>query len=615
MEYSGDVSKFNDKPKRPITIMFEDVVFKIKNKETWKRKKKNQSETKRTILNKVSGIVKPGEMLAVLGPSGSGKTTLITALGARLLSGNLSGTITYNNKPFNSSIKRSIGFVTQQDVHHPFLTVSETLRYTALLRLPDTLSRKEKVAFADEFIVSLGLEKCRESVVGGGRIRGVSGGERKRLSIGQELLVKPSLLFLDEPTSGLDSTTAQKIMCMLCDLTRNGRTVLMTIHQPSTRIFYMFDKMMLLADGNPMYFGKGSDAMTYFHSIGYTPTMDINPSDYLLDLANGVSSEYSNGSSSTVVSSDSTALKSCLFSAYRTTNEPSLMTEIKDHKLSLTDIRVDRTVDDDGWSTSWWEQFVALFWRGLKEKRCETLSTTKIIRITVMTILIGLIWFRSHNSVQDQSGLLFYVTMFWAFNKLGDTLMTFPLERQILEKERISSMYHLSSYMAAFAAEEIVVELILPILSVTVVYWLGGLRPTAAAYLETIFSVLLCTLVSLGFGLAIGSQVMDMEHAGLLSSVLLSTMMLFGGFFGRKTPAFMKWVRYVSFIYHSYRLNMIAQFSMRSPEDLGPNVEAQMEITKGSWSWSFIALLVMVFGFRFIAYLGLRRLGVPIKSK
>lgn len=271
-----------------------DVVYKIKVKDEGMLKMKKTSEDK-SILNGVSGIVCPGEILAMLGPSGCGKTTLLTALGGRLRSSSntsagtktLGGTITYNGKPFSNALKRKTGFVTQDDVLYPHLTVTETLVFTALLRLPNTLTKETKVLQAEAVIAQLGLTKCKDSIIGGDFLRGVSGGERKRVSIGQEMLINPSLIFLDEPTSGLDSTTAQRIVSTLMELANGGRTIVMTIHQPSSRLFYMFHKILLLSDGNPLYFGKGCDAMNYFSRIGFAPMVAMNPADFLLDIANG----------------------------------------------------------------------------------------------------------------------------------------------------------------------------------------------------------------------------------------------------------------------------------------------------------------------------------------
>lgn len=237
----------------------------------------------------MTGVAGPGELTAMLGPSGSGKTTLLTALAGRL-AGKFSGTITYNGNPNSHPMKRKIGFVSQDDVLYPHLTVLETLTYAALLRLPKTLTREEKVQHAEMIITELGLTRCRNSPIGGGMalFRGISGGERKRVSIGQEMLVNPSLLLLDEPTSGLDSTTAQRIVSVLRGLALGGRTVVTTIHQPSSRLYRMFDKVVVLCDGCPIYSGHADRVMGYLESIGYVPAFNfMNPADFLLDLANG----------------------------------------------------------------------------------------------------------------------------------------------------------------------------------------------------------------------------------------------------------------------------------------------------------------------------------------
>lgn len=274
----------------PNYAQFRDVVYKIKiHTSAGGFLRKSRKTEEKMILNGLTGVVRPGEMLAMLGPSGSGKTTLLTALGGRLAGGHLSGTITYNGKTFSNSLKRCTGFVTQDDVMYPHLTVTETLVYTALLRLHKSYTKEEKVMHAEEVIAQLGLIKCKNSIIGGGGfLRGVSGGERKRVSIGQEMLINPSLLFLDEPTSGLDSTTAQRIVSKLWELAKGGRTVVMTIHQPSSRLFYMFHKVLLLSEGNSLYFGEGARVMEYFASIGFEPSVAMNPADFLLDLANGI---------------------------------------------------------------------------------------------------------------------------------------------------------------------------------------------------------------------------------------------------------------------------------------------------------------------------------------
>ncbi|KAK8526751.1 hypothetical protein V6N13_001989 [Hibiscus sabdariffa] len=165
--------------------------------------------------------------------------------------------------------------------------VKETLTYIVLLCLPNTLTMQQKKERATSVISELGLVRCQNTVIGGTFSRGISGGERKRVCIANEILLNPSLLLLDEPTSGLDSTTALQILQMLRSIARSGRIVVTTIHQPSSRLFSKFDNLILLGKGNSLYFGKALDAMLYFSSIGCSPLIAMNPAEFLIDLANG----------------------------------------------------------------------------------------------------------------------------------------------------------------------------------------------------------------------------------------------------------------------------------------------------------------------------------------
>ena len=242
----------------------------------------------KTILNNITGVVSPGEILAILGPSGSGKSTLLNALAGRLQQGQgFSGTILANNKKPTKQIAKRTGFVTQDDVLYPHLTVRETLVFCSLLRLPKTLTKKEKISVAEMVLAELGLSKCENTIIGNSFIRGISGGERKRVSIAHEMLINPSLLILDEPTSGLDSTAAHRLVSTLASLAQKGKTIVTSTHQPSSRVYQMFHSVLVLSEGRNLYFGKGTEAMAYFESVGFSPSFPMNPADFLLDLANG----------------------------------------------------------------------------------------------------------------------------------------------------------------------------------------------------------------------------------------------------------------------------------------------------------------------------------------
>ncbi|KAJ6431925.1 hypothetical protein OIU84_019243 [Salix udensis] len=395
---------------RPVTLMFADVAYSVCLSTKGTGFTSGEPKSARAVLNGVSGVVRPGELLAMLGPSGSGKTTLLTALAGRL-PGKISGSITYNGQAFSSSMKRRTGFVTQDDVLYAHLTVLETLTYAALLRLPKKLTREEKIEQAELVIMELGLTRCRNSLVGGPLFRGISGGERKRVSIGQEMLVNPSLLLLDEPTSGLDSTTAQRIVATLRGLARGGRTVITTIHQPSSRLYRMFDKVVVLSDGCPIYSGQAGRVMEYFESLGYNPGFNfMNPADFLLDLANGLIPDTTRSQDDQLEfqgrldhHDDQNSAKQSLISSYKSNLYPLLISEI--HRNAQDPVLLSSSLrgSEVQWTTSWWQQFKVLLRRGLQERKHESYSGLRIFQVMSVSILSGLLWWHSDTShIQDQ---------------------------------------------------------------------------------------------------------------------------------------------------------------------------------------------------------------------
>ncbi|KAJ1550775.1 hypothetical protein HK096_005089, partial [Nowakowskiella sp. JEL0078] len=236
------------------------------------RKKKT---VKKQILFDLSGQANPGEIIAIMGPSGSGKTTLLSTLGGRIAH---EGEVAYNGQKINKSMKRHTAFVLQEDNFFD-LTVRQQLLFTAQLRLPEKLTYKEKFNRVEEVLLSLGLTECADS-----RISLISGGEKKRTNIATELLTDPSLILLDEPTSGLDSTSAVRLVKLLKDLASNGKTIITSIHQPSSQVFESFDKIILMADGKMVYYGVPKLASDYFSSLGYPCPAQYNPADHIMDI-------------------------------------------------------------------------------------------------------------------------------------------------------------------------------------------------------------------------------------------------------------------------------------------------------------------------------------------
>ena len=244
--------------------------------------------SKRLLLDNVSGYCIPGTMTALMGESGAGKTTLLNTLAQRNV-GIITGDMLVNGRPIDSSFERRTGYVQQQDIHIAELTVRESLVFSARMRRPESIPDEEKGAYVEKIIGLLDMEDYADALVGAVG-NGLNVEQRKKLSIGVELVAKPDvLLFLDEPTSGLDSQSSWSIIQLLRKLTEAGQSILCTIHQPSATLFEQFDRLLLLKKGGQtVYFGDiGENSKTlleYFESHGARKcTKEENPAEYILE--------------------------------------------------------------------------------------------------------------------------------------------------------------------------------------------------------------------------------------------------------------------------------------------------------------------------------------------
>ncbi|XP_057998829.1 ABC transporter G family member 15, partial [Hevea brasiliensis] len=240
--------------------------------------------TKR-LLQGLSGCAEPGRIMAIMGPSGSGKSTLLDSLAGRL-SRNviMTGNVLFNGK--KRRLGSGVAYVTQEDVLLGTLTVRETITYSANLRFPTTMTKEEISDVVEGTIMEMGLQDCADRLIGNWHLRGISGGEKKRLSIALEILTRPRLLFLDEPTSGLDSASAFFVIQTLRNIARDGRTVISSIHQPSSEVFALFDDLFLLSGGETVYFGETKMAVEFFAEAGFPCPRKRNPSDHFLRCIN-----------------------------------------------------------------------------------------------------------------------------------------------------------------------------------------------------------------------------------------------------------------------------------------------------------------------------------------
>ncbi|CAE6438340.1 unnamed protein product [Rhizoctonia solani] len=253
-----------------------------------------RNKTEKQILSDVNAVFPSGQVTAILGPSGAGKSTFLQLLASRKMNAGLGagfksqGDILFNGRPVGKSMREQVAFVEQEDDYHlPALTVRETLHYAAILRLPKSMSRKSKIARAEEVTKMLGLDLCADNLVGGELLKGISGGEKRRLSLAVQMINDPAVLIVDEPTSGLDALTANNVMTALNDIARSGRTIILSIHQPRSDIYVdKLDNIVLLVKGGLVaYAGPRTEVGPTLASAGYPIPPLYNPADWLLDLA------------------------------------------------------------------------------------------------------------------------------------------------------------------------------------------------------------------------------------------------------------------------------------------------------------------------------------------
>jgi len=273
-EWVSSVTRRSDREPR--------AVLRLKDASCVVKSKREEKE----LLKGISVSVNSGNVLAIMGPSGAGKTMLMNLLALERGPGRRFGSVSLNKAQLTTKLFSQLcALVPQMDQHWAFLRCRETLEMAADLYL--RVSTQAKRARVDDLLIKMGLEKCQDLRVGNQFVPGLSGGQRRRLSIAIALIKDPLVIFLDEPTSGLDAAAASGVMSFLTQMARNTDTIVVcTIHQPSFRVFQDFDQLLLLSGGEMAYCGPAQEASLYFASIKHPFPENENPADYLLDIAN-----------------------------------------------------------------------------------------------------------------------------------------------------------------------------------------------------------------------------------------------------------------------------------------------------------------------------------------
>ncbi|XBW37428.1 hypothetical protein QEN19_003009 [Hanseniaspora menglaensis] len=502
-----------------------------------------KSETRR-ILNNVDGWFAKRSITALMGSSGAGKTTLMDCLASRVTMGVISGDILVNGRLRDASFPRSIGYCQQQDLHLATATVRESLRFSAYLRQPASVTKAEKDAYVESVLNILDMEPYADAVVGV-MGEGLNVEQRKRLTIGVELAAKPKLLmFLDEPTSGLDSQTAWSICQLMRKLANHGQAILCTIHQPSAMLIEQFDRLLFLQKGGKTaYFGdlgKGCRTMIdYFKSKGAPPCPpDANPAEWMLDIVQ--TRDY--------------------HEAWRESEEYKVVTSTLDTmKVDLQKIEMTDSQDDSEFASSLWLQYTLVLKRVFQQYwRTPLYLWAKFFVVIYTEIFIGFTFFKANNTLQGLQNQMFAVFMFTVlFNPfLQQYLPIFAAQRDLYEaRERPSRTFSWKAFILAQMSAEFPCNFLAGAIGFLCFYYPVGIYKNASVDGQLSKRSGLFFMYSVAYFIWIGSMSSmvaapfdDPQAGGNLANLMFTMSIMFNGVFvgPKQMPGFWKFMYRVS---------------------------------------------------------------------
>lgn len=493
------------------------------------------------VLEGLVGYAEPGTFTALMGPSGSGKSTLLDALSGRLAANAfLSGRIVLNGHKAKLSFGTA-AYVTQDDNLIGTLTVRETISYSAQLRLPDRMPRTEKRALVESTIIEMGLQDCADTVIGNWHLRGISGGEKRRVSIAVEILMRPRLLFLDEPTSGLDSASAFFVTQTLRGLSRDGRTVIASIHQPSSEVFELFDRLYLLSGGKTVYFGQASEAYEFFAQAGFPCPALRNPSDHFLRCINSdfdkVKATLKGSMKLRFETKDDPLEKITTAEAIRRlvdfyhTSQYYQEASVKVEEMS----KVKGTVLDSGGSqASFLMQAFTLTKRSfVNMSRDFGYYWLRLVIYIVVTICIGTIYLNvgtGYSSILARGACASFVFGFVTFMSIGG-FPSFVEDMKVFQRERLNGHYGVAAFVISNTFSAMPFLILITFLSGTVCYFMVRLHPGFMHYLFFVLCLYASVTVVESLMMAIASVVPNFLMGIITGAGIQGIFMLVSGYF------------------------------------------------------------------------------------
>ncbi|RVD92306.1 ABC transporter [Tubulinosema ratisbonensis] len=483
---------------------------------------------KKEILKNLNGKIESNSMVAILGPSGAGKSSFLNSLAGRIPSNLTLYSDIYINGYSREEVNWAnlIGYV-EQDFHaYEQQSVAETFNFIAELK---GIGRIE----VEMLISQLNLSTCKNTY-----LSNLSGGQKKRVSIGIELLNNPKILFLDEPLSGLDSFNAMNIIEILSKL-KNEKSIIMTVHQPSYKMLQYFDKIILISEGMLVFDGELDEGIRFFNENGfYCPTFS-SPSDFFLE---NISIDTLN---------EDSKMKS-----YQNLYKLVRANEIKSYEIVKKDLKFSSN------QTNTSKNLVPLIKRNainfLRDKRY---IFTQLGQKIVFLILLGSMFFNLDNSlhaIQSISGLIIFLINNSMFGTCAPIFSTFGMEKKIIQRERRSGLYNgFHAYVSKFVIEYSFIS-ITTIFYISILYWVVKLENNFWIFLYFLLIQLLISTFACAFALAVSTLTPNQRLAQVFGSMIALVFVMNGGFYSNinTTPKYVRWLIWVSPVNYAYKASM-----------------------------------------------------------
>ncbi|XP_044147217.1 ATP-binding cassette sub-family G member 8 [Bufo gargarizans] len=537
---------------------------------------------KTSAMTNLNLKVTSGQMLAVIGNTGCGTTTLLDIITCKDEGGKIkSGQILINGKLSTKHlVKKSVAHVGQDDQLLPHLTVHETLSFIAKLRLPKWYSEQQRQKRVEDVIAELRLRQCANTKVGNAYTRGVSGGERRRVSIAVQLLWNPGILILDEPTSGLDSFTAHNLVITLSRLARGNRLVLLSIHQPRSDIFQIFDLVLLLSSGSTIYSGTAKDMVQYFSSIGYPCPRYSNPADFYVDLT---SVNYRTKEEETETLERTRSLAEIFWEKVKDfddflwkVNDGNRELPSSETSVNKTPVHMEKAINVDANDADelpkGLHQFAVLLNRHVSND-FRDLTTLLIhgFEAVLMALLIGFLYYGQGGnqlSIQDTIALLFMKGSLTPFAVVLDVVAKCHSERAMLFHELEDGLYSVTPYFFAKVIGELPEHIAFVVFYSVPIYWLANLNPGVDNFFLNFFLMWLVVYCSRAMALWMSALLPTLQISSFMSNAIFTASYLTGGFiirldtlwavpFGISFVSFLRWgfaglmqVQFTDITYH-----------------------------------------------------------------